>query len=153
MTKQEFKDFCHEEFLKRGFVKKRAMYYLQGKEILCGFYLQKSMAEAFYVEYDFFLDYFDAKTYPTTYEADISWRISVLSKDTVNGEHFMDACIEYERYKKEEIKHYLDKEFDEHIIPIIQNGRERLMQDLEYYYEQMFDEEKEIILKKLSKLE
>lgn len=51
MTKQEFKEFCHEEFTKRGFKKRRNMWYLQGKGLLCGMYLQKSMAEAFYVEY------------------------------------------------------------------------------------------------------
>ena len=35
--------------------KRRNMWYLQGKGLLCGMYLQKSMSEAFYVEYDFFL--------------------------------------------------------------------------------------------------
>ena len=29
MTKQEFKEFCHEEFTKRGFKKRRNMWYLQ----------------------------------------------------------------------------------------------------------------------------
>ena len=55
MTKQEFKEFCHEEFTKRGFKKRRNMWYLQGKGLLCGMYLQKSMAEAFYVEYDIWM--------------------------------------------------------------------------------------------------
>ena len=41
MTKQEFKEFCHEEFTKRGFKKRRNMWYLQGKGLLCGMYLQK----------------------------------------------------------------------------------------------------------------
>lgn len=31
MTKQEFKEFCHEEFSKRDFKKRRNMWYLSGK--------------------------------------------------------------------------------------------------------------------------
>lgn len=56
MTKQGFKDFCHKEFTKRGFKKKRSVYYLEGKDLLCGLYLQKSMSDAYYVEYNFSLE-------------------------------------------------------------------------------------------------
>lgn len=150
MTKQEFKDFCHEEFTKRGFQKRKSMYYLKGKDLLCGLYLQKSMSDAYYVEYDFFLgDYSDTKSYPTIYESDIDMRIAVLSKDTFEGEYFMDACIEYELYTKEEIKKYFDKEFAEHIMPIVEKGRERLEQDLEYFFDEMFEEEIQNVLEKL----
>lgn len=48
------------------------MWYLQGKGLLCGMYLQKSMSEAFYVEYDFFFgDFSNVKKYPTTYDSDV----------------------------------------------------------------------------------
>ena len=81
MDKQEFREFCHEEFIKRGFQKRRNMYYLKGKDILCGLYLQKSMADAYYVNYDFFIGNYDnVKNYPTKYEADIGERITVWTK-------------------------------------------------------------------------
>lgn len=150
MTKQEFKDFCHKEFTKRGFKKRKSMYYLEGKDLLCGLYLQKSMSDAYYVEYDFFLgEYSETNKYPTTYEADISMRFTVLSKDTYEEEYFMDACIEYELYMEEEIKKYFDKEFEEHIMPIVEEGKERLKQDLEYFFDEMFEEEIQSLLKKL----
>ena len=150
MTKQEFKDFCNEEFLNKGFVKKKSMYYLQGKDILCGLYLQKSIGDAFYVEYDFFLgEYKDMKKYPSKYSADISMRIPILSKATINGECFMGALIEYERYTTEELKFYFDKEFKEHIMPIIGGGKERLKQDLEYFFREMFEEEIQSVLNKI----
>ena len=58
------------------------MWYLQGKGLLCGMYLQKSMAEAFYVEYDFFFgDFSNVKKYPTTYDSDVYRRIGVLTKE------------------------------------------------------------------------
>mgnify|MGYP003321915049 CR=1 FL=1 len=114
MTKQEFLDFCHEEFTKRGFTKKRKnMYYLQGKDFLCGLYLQKSMAEAYYINCAYFFDKLSGTKYPTIYENDWYRRLVVLSKDTINGEHFMDAMWCYEEYTKEEMLPYLEKEFDE----------------------------------------
>lgn len=149
MTKQEFKDFCHEEFMKRGFTKRKKMYYLNGKDLLAGLYLQKSMAEAFYVEWDFFIGkYTDMKLYPTTYDADLTKRIEVLSKDTINGEHFMDACIEYELYTAKELKEYFDKAFEEHIMPPIAIGKEFLLQDIGYY-SHLTMEEKNVIMKKI----
>lgn len=150
MTKQEFKDFCHEEFTKRGFKKRKSMYYLQGKDLLCGLYLQKSMSDAYYVEYDFFLGkYMDVKKYPTTYEADIDMRIRVLSKDTYGGKYFMGACIEYDLYTREELKKYFDREFAEHIMPIIKEGKARLIKDLDYFFDEMFEEEIQKVLNKL----
>lgn len=150
MTKQEFRDFCNEEFLNRGFKKRKSMYYLKGKDILCGLYLQKSIGDAFYVEYDFFIgEYDDVKKYPTKYEADISMRIPVLSKATVNGERFMGALIEYERYTTEELKLYFDKEFKEHIIPVLCEGKERLISDLNYFMVEMFKEDRAAIIEKL----
>ena len=152
MNKQEFRDFCHKEFTKRGFKKKKSVYYLEGKDLLCGLYLQKSMSDAYYVEYNFFFgNYVDEKKYPTIYDADINMRFTVLSKDTYEGEYFMGACIEYELYSEEEIKKYFDKEFEEHIMPIIDGGKERLKQDLEYFFDEMFEEEIQSVLNKLEK--
>ena len=152
MTKQEFKDFCHEEFTKRGFVKRKKMYYLKGKDLLCGLYLQKSMAEAFYVEYDFFIgEYCDVKTYPTVYDSDIHRRILVLSKSTVDGEHFMDALIEYERYNIEEIKLYFEETFEKYIMPPILEGKKVLLEKQEHYFLALFPEERDAVLGKLLK--
>lgn len=152
MTRQEFKDFCNNEFIKRGFEKRKSVYYLEGKDLLCGLYLQKSISDAYYVEYNFFLEsYTNAKKYPTIYDADINRRFRVLSKDTYKGKHFMGACIEYELYTKEEIKKYFDKEFEEHIMPIIEGGKERLKLDLKYFFDEMFEEEIQSVLNKLQK--
>ena len=94
MTKQEFLDFCHEEFTKRGFKKRKKTYYLNGEGILVGLYLQKSMAEAYYVEFDFFIGEFkNPKLYPTTYESDYYGRVCVLSKDIDEGDYYMTALI------------------------------------------------------------
>lgn len=150
MNKQEFKNFCHEEFTKRGFKKRKSMYYLKGKELLCGLYLQKSMAEAYYVEYDFFLEeYNDVKSYPSTYEADIGIRMEVLSKDTFEGEYFMDACIEYELYSEEEIKPYFDRIFERHILPPILEGKKYILANKEFYFKSLFPEEINSVLEKL----
>ncbi len=152
MTKQEFLDFCHEEFTKRGFEKKRKnMYYLKGKDLLAGLYLQKSMAEAYYIEYDYFIGEFDdVKSYPTVYDSDIHRRIEVLSKDTVNGEHFMDACIEYGLYTKEELEPYFSKVFEKYIIPPIINGKHIILKNKEHYFRALFSEELDKVLNKLN---
>lgn len=55
MNKEEFKLFCHKEFCKRGFMRRNKMHYLEGKDVLCGIYLQKSMGDGFYVKYNFFI--------------------------------------------------------------------------------------------------
>ena len=55
------------------------------KVFLCGMYLQKSMSEAFYVEYDFFFgDFSNVKKYPTIYDSDVYKRIGVLTKEEQN---------------------------------------------------------------------
>lgn len=153
MEKQEFRDFCHEEFIKRGFVKKRNIYYLAGKEVLCGLHLQKSISDAYYVNCDYFIgDYANAKKYPTRYEADIPMRLCVLSKDTYEDEYFMDACISYELYTKEEIKKYFDIEFEEHIMPVIEEGKAKILKDSDYYFEELDDEEIANVLEKINAL-
>jgi len=150
MTRQEFKEFLHEEFISRGFEKKKNMYYLKGNGLLCGLYIQKSISDAYYVEYDFFLgDFENVKKYPTTYDADVSMRFSVLSKDMYDGEYFMDACIDYALYTEQEIKKYFDKEFEEIVMPIVEKGKEGIKEHLEYFFDEMFEEEKPILMEKL----
>ena len=150
MTKEEFKQFCHNEFVRRGFVKRKSMYYLKGKDLLCGLYLQKSMAEAFYVEYDYFLDeYEDIKKYPNHYDADIWGHICVMSKDTIKGEHFMDGLIEYERYTDEEIIPYFEETFQKYILPPLEKGKRIILENPSYYLESVFPKEKEKVLQKL----
>lgn len=132
MTKKEFLHFCHEEFTRRGFKKKRKMYYLVGEDVLGGIYLQKSIGEAYYVNCDFFVGKFqNIKTFPSTYEADYSKRICVWSKDTFNGQHFMDACIEYELYVEDEVRIYFDIAFESYVMPIINEGKEALLKVME----------------------
>lgn len=151
MTKQEFRDFCHEEFIKRGFKKRKSMYYLKGKDLLCGLYLQKSMAEAYYIEFDFFIGEFnDVKDYPTTYDSDIYGRMVVLSKDTINGEHFMDACIEYGLYAKEELEPYFTQAFEKYIMPPILEGKNIILENKEYYFKALFPEQLDSVLGKLN---
>ncbi|MDO4599018.1 MAG: DUF4304 domain-containing protein [[Ruminococcus] gnavus] len=146
MTKQEFKEFCHEEFTKRGFKKRRNMWYLQGKDLLCGMYLQKSMSEAFYVEYDFFFgDFSNVKKYPTIYDSDVAMRIGVLTK----ADKILTGLIEYELYTPDELRPYFDKEFEEHIMPAIHYGKSYILKEADYYYHLFADDEWEEFLEKL----
>lgn len=151
MTKQEFIEFCHYEFTNRGFKKKKKMYYLNGKDLLCGLDIQKSMGEAFYINYCYFIGrYDDIKQYPSYYDNDLSKRIEVLSKATYKGEHFMGGLIEYERYTKEELKPYFDEAFDRYIMPPITEGKNIILENKEYYLKTVFYEEKEELLNKLN---
>lgn len=146
MTKQEFKEFCHEEFTKRGFKKRRNMWYLQGKGLLCGMYLQKSMSEAFYVEYDFFFgDFSNVKKYPTIYDSDVYKRIGVLTKE----DKMLTGLIDYELYTPDELRPYFDKAFEEHIMPAIHYGKSYILKEADYYYHLFADDEWEEFLEKL----
>lgn len=132
MEREEFRIFCHDEFVRRGFKKRKQMYYLQGKGILCGLSLQKSIAEAYYINCDCFIgDFSNMKSYPSMYDSDYYFRICVLSKDIIYGEHFMEACIEYKLYTQEELRKYFDKAFEEHIMPIVVIGKEALLKEIE----------------------
>ena len=140
------KEFCHEEFTKRGFKKRRNMWYLQGKGLLCGMYLQKSMAEAFYVEYDFFFgDFSNVKKYATTYDSDVYRRIGVLTKE----DKMLTGLIDYELYTPDELRPYFDKAFEEHIMPAIHYGKSYILKEADYYYHLFADDEWEEFLEKL----
>lgn len=149
MNKQEFKEFCHQEFTKRGFQKRKSMYYLKGEDLLGGLFLQKSIGEAFYVELDFFIGNYDDKSHPTHYEADIYNRLVVLSKRTYKGEFFMNPCIEYELYSKEELQPFFDEFLDVYVLPPILDGKKRILENLDYYFESIFPNDQQKILNKL----
>ncbi len=149
MNKKEFKQLCGNLFINYGFKKSKNKYYLYGKDLLCSIEFQHSISEAIYINYYFYLNVNKDDKYPTHYDSDISMRFTVMSKSTFRGEYFMDACIQYERYTFEEIKSYIDKEFTEYIMPIIINGKSKLIEKLDYYASEMFEEEAEEVLLKL----
>ena len=151
MEKQEFKDFCHNLFLKYGFTKVKKMYYLKCKDILCGLSLNHSMARAYYVYLDFFVgEYNDKKTYPTAGFSDMRRCFEVLSKDTVNGKHFMDGMIEYELYTIEEIEPYFVDTIEKYVLPLITEGKEYVLENQDFYLKEVFKYELDTVLNKLN---
>ena len=95
MEKNEFKRFCDQEFSKRGFIKRKNMYYLSGAGVLCSLDLQKSnYGEVYYVNYDFYIgNFFSLEDYPVKYDpSDLSGRFTVMSKtQTYHGKTFMTS--------------------------------------------------------------
>ena len=81
MDKKQFKEFCQNEFKARGFKKQRNVFYLTGRDLLCGIDLQKSnYGDVYYVNYYYFIGEFKNITdYPTHCESDIQGRIAVMS--------------------------------------------------------------------------
>lgn len=137
MDKNKFKLFCKKEFETRGFKKKKNMFYLTGRDLLCGIYLQKSnYGDVYYVNYCYFIgDFEDIKNYPTHYESDIQERIAVMSrKQTFQGKQFMTAQVEYEEYTEEELRLYFDKEFEERILPPVHQGKKYILDNLGRLY-------------------
>ena len=132
MQKNEFKDFCHDEFKRYGFKKQKSMYYRYSAEgLLCSLSLQGG-CNYYYINCDFFIgQYGKPEQYPSQYEADIFGRpISVLSRDTFKGEHYMTALIEYEKYASEELKPFFTRAFEELILPPLQIGKNELLKHL-----------------------
>lgn len=150
MDKQQFKNFCKTEFQKRGFQKIKKIFYLVGKDLLCGIDLQKSnYANDYYINYFYFLgDYHGVTTYPDYYDSDIEDRIAVMSKTmTYQGSHFMTAQIEYEEYTEEELRVYFDKAFNEVILPPIYCGKKYILDNLGSLYSLTFNREE--VMRKL----
>ena len=136
MDKDEFKQFCHNEFIKRGFKKRKSTYYLASETgLLCGLSLQGSYGAAYYINCDLFIGkYNNPKDYPSQYDSDLHRRpIAVLSKDTYKGEHFMTALIEFEKYTVEELLPYFNQAFDEVIMPPLINGKQQLLKNIELW--------------------
>ena len=155
MTTQEFKAFCHDEFIKRGFVKKKSAYYLKGEDnVLCSLDIQISQygGGAGYINVAYHIGRFDdPKLYPAKNKGDLDGRICVWSKRTYKGEHFWDALIDYTNvYSIEELKYYFDKNFEEWIMPPIFEGRKRLLEMFNVHVSvTAFDKTDEEVLAKL----
>ena len=130
MDRQEFKQFCHNEFLDQGFAKIKSMYYLRGiDDTLCGIWLKKSNYGSVYTVmfYYFFGDTTVSKFFPTHSEYDLVGYIKVLSKDTVRGQHYLSGTIDYEKYTVEELKPYFERAFEEHILPPLKIGKSHIV--------------------------
>lgn len=138
MTKEEFRKFCREEFYKRGFVKAKKGYYLNGdKGVVGAIFLQKSSYGAdYYLNYKFYITEGEHPSiYPSEDDADIEGRVRVMSKSaTKNGKCFMIYPIPYEEYTRDEFKVYLDKAFEEEIMPPIILGKEYIVGKLGEVY-------------------
>ncbi len=135
MDKNEFKAFCKKEFEARGFEKRKNVFYLRGHDLLCAIDLQKSnYGDVYYVNYSYFIGEYETATKypaPTLYDCDIIGRIAVMSKtQTVQGEHFLTAMIEYEEYTEEELRPYFDKAFAEEILPPMIHGKRYILDNL-----------------------
>lgn len=145
MDKNEFKAFCKNEFEARGFKKQRNMFYLAGRDLLCGIYLQKSnYGDVYYVNYCFFIGGFaDVKKYPTHYESDVQERVLVMTKtSTIRGQRFITSQIEYKEYTEEELRSYFDKEFEERILPPLHLGKKYILDNLGKLYSLTLHKEK-----------
>lgn len=151
MEKQEFKVFCHNLFIKYGFTKVKKMYYLKCKDMLCGICLNHSMARAYYVDLLFFVgEYNDKKTYPTISSSDMSRCFTVPSKCRDNtGKYFMDGCIEYELYTKEEIEPYFIDTIEKYVVPLITKGKKYVLENQDFYLKAVFKYEMDTVLNKL----
>lgn len=137
MDKKQFKEFCKNEFKARGFKKQRNVFYLTGRDLLCGIDLQKSnYGEVYYVNYYYFIgDFENIANYPPPYESDIQGRITVMSKkQTFQGKQFMTAQVEYEEYTQEELRPYFDRAFEEEIFPPVHHGKSFILDNLGKIY-------------------
>lgn len=137
MDKKQFKEFCKTEFQARGFQKRGNLFYLTGRNLLCGMDLQKSdYSEVYYVNYYYFIGAFENITdYPAPWESDVQGRIVVMSrKQTHQGKQFMTAQIEYEEYTEEELRPYFDRAFREAILPPVNQGKSFILDNLGKIY-------------------
>ncbi len=150
MDKKQFKDFCKKEFESQGFKKHKNMFYLTGRDLLCGIYLQKSnFGDVYYVNFYYFIGTFDdVNNFPTRYEYDVYERILVMSKkQTFQGKKFMTAQVEYEEYTEDELRPYFDKEFENRILPPVRKGKKHILDNLGTLYSLTL--RKEEVMKKL----
>ena len=132
MDKEQFKEFCKNDFKSRGFKKVKNMFYLPGQELMCGLCLQKSnYGPIYYVNYYYFIgDFRNTNKYPTQYEFDIYGRIYVMSKRMEKGTYSMTAMIEYGDYTEEDLKPYFDKAFEEILMPPLHFGKKYILDNL-----------------------
>ena len=130
MEKDTFLVFCHNEFSKRGFKKRKSMYYLNGeKDVLCGIWLKKSnFGPEYVVMYYFYVGSFASpKEYPGRFDFDLTGYIEVMSKITYKGEYFLTGGISYEQYTEQELIPYFENAFNKFILPPVQEGKTYLL--------------------------
>lgn len=61
--------------------------------------------------------------------------------DTIQGEHFLTAQIEYEEYNEDELRYYFDKEFEEKVLPPIRYGKKYILDNLRKLYRLTLNQE------------
>lgn len=155
MDKQEFKGFCHDLFLEYGFTKVKNMYYLKCKDLLCGIRLNRSIAQAYYVDLLFFIgEYNDKKSYPTMRISDMQRCFTVPSKcKDSTGKYFMDGCIEYELYTKNEIEPYFVDTLEKYVVPLMIEGKKYVLENQDFYLKAVFKHQMDAVLNKLNAFE
>jgi len=123
------------EFKKRKFKKIKSLYYrCDNRKMLCGIEIQRSNYGAmYYINVNFFIgDYSECNEYPSIYDADLWDRLIVHAKPIDASEpQISTRMIRIERYSEEELADDLRNEFDNFIIPIIENGKEEVLKRLE----------------------
>ena len=152
MNKQEFVSFCHEQFVRYGFQKKRSMYFRQGCDgILCGIGFKKSSySRSWVVMYYYYLNGTTSREEPPSpYNYDLVGYINVMSKETVRGKTFLTGTIDYERYTQGELDPYFSEAFDKYILPSLQNGKGYLL-DHNDHLSSHHEKNKALILEQLS---
>lgn len=131
MNKTEFLDFCEREFLKRGFVKVKKSYYLDGpRNIVCGIFLQKSnFGACYYINYGFYIkEQENLAKYPSYYEMDIDGRIQIHSK------HGITAQIDYVDYCDADLSEDFEAAFNTRILPPIMEGKSFILKNIGNLY-------------------
>lgn len=137
MDNKQFKEFCKNEFIARGFKRIKKIFYLVGKDLLCGIELSRSnFGNEYYVDFFYCIgDYHAVSDLPVYYDSDVDERILVMSKaKKVKGNHFLTSAIEYEEYTEEELRPYFDKEFEERILPPVYQGKKYILDNLGKLY-------------------
>lgn len=131
MDKTEFLDFCEREFLKRGFIKVKKSYYLDGpRDITCGIFLQKSnFGSCYYINIGFFIKEQESPAkYPSYYEMDIDGRMQIHSR------HGITSQIDYEDYCEEDLSADFEKAFNTRILPPITEGKSFILKNIGKLY-------------------
>ena len=133
MDKIEFKKYCNEEFKRRGFkkIRKNEWHYKGINNIDCILWID-FVWQSYEINYFYFIDWKEDR-FPEITDCDLVGAFILLSKDTIKGEKFMTSRINYLKYELEEIEPYFNLEFEEHVMPVLEIGKERLKEELETY--------------------
>ncbi len=138
MTKEEFKTFCKDEFARRGFRKHKNAYYLKGPDgdLCCLFLTKSNYGPSYYVDCRYNIQSPDDTNLPPYHDTDMQiWGIRVMTKSEhdQSGNTFLSSMIDYEDFTADELKVFFDKDFEEHIMPVIHGGREYVKNNLDKF--------------------